>query len=269
MAMVEDLGELDNTIVVMTGDHGWPFPRGKANLYDAGARIAMAIRWPEGIEAPGRAAAGFVVASDLAPTFLEAAGLEVPGAMTGRSLMPLLRNGGEEAPDRDAAFFGRERHTPAQETGNPGGYPSRAIRTADYLYIHNFESDRWPAGTPDWEDANMGDGWLGDVDNGPAKFYMWANRHDPDVRPLYDLAFGKRPAEELYDVREDRYQMNNLAGDPDYAEVQDELRGRLMEYLEATEDPRATDAPVEFDAYPYFGGIPEWPGQETLAEYER
>ena len=91
LELLEQRGELDNTLIVMTGDHGMPFPRCKSNLYDCGARVPLAIRWGNRIKA-GRVIEDFVSTTDLAPTFMEAAGLSVIDAMTGRSLMPLFKS---------------------------------------------------------------------------------------------------------------------------------------------------------------------------------
>ncbi|MFP4173238.1 MAG: sulfatase [Candidatus Hydrogenedentota bacterium] len=268
LAVLEEMGELDNTIVVMSGDHGWPFPRGKGNLYDLGTRVPLAIWWPDGATG-GRTVTDMTNLTDLAPTFLEAAGLDVPEAVTGRSLLPLLQTEAEGRVDesRDAVFTGRERHVPAQGGDNGGGYPSRAIRTDEYLYIINFEPDRWPAGTPNWEDAYHEDAWLADCDNGLTKYYLWANRERPDVQPLYELSFGKRPAEELYHLALDPYQVNNVAGESAYAAIREQLRERLMDELRRTEDPRALNEGGKFDEYPYYGGVPTWPGEDTLGEY--
>jgi arylsulfatase A-like enzyme len=149
----------------------------------------------------GRAVEDFVSLTDLAPTFLGIAGLEPAAVMTGTSLIELLRGSGNDG-DRDHVLFGKERHVPCQEAPESGGTPMRAIRTRDYLYIRNFEANRWPAGTPDYENAYLEGSWYGDVDNGPTKTYMIDNRdRDPEHRRLFELAFGKRPAEELYDLR--------------------------------------------------------------------
>ena len=260
LQQLEALGELDNTIVVMTGDHGMPFPRGKANLYDLGTHVPLAIRWGNKIKQPGRTVSDFVSLPDLAPTFLAAAGVAAPQAMTGRSLLDILTSKtSAEGPPRDYVFFGRERHTQAQEAPETGGYPMRAIRTADYLYIRNFKPDRWPVGTPDYKKAFLGRAWLGDTDNGPSKEYLWLHRDEPAVRPYYALAFDKRPAEELYDLRSDADQQHNVAGDKTHAAAKKELSARLVRELEATSDPRVVGGEDQFDRYPYYGGAPEWP----------
>lgn len=251
IALLEEAGELENTIIVMTGDNGAPFPRCKGNLYDWGVRVPLAIRWGAGIESPGREVSAFVSLTDLAPTFLAAAGVEAPEAMTGQSLLPILRNDAAQAPGqtRDYAVFGRERHAAAQEMPSLDGYPSRAIRTDRYLYIMNLEPDRWPVGAP--ENATHPIGRFPDCDNGPTKSLIIDHPDDPALRRYYELCFAKRPAEELYDVQADPDQVRNLADDPAHRETIDRLRAQLTGYLRDTGDPRFTGQPVLFDEYPY------------------
>jgi len=260
LARLEAAGELDRTIVVVTGDHGMPFPRCKGNLYDTGTRVPLAVRWP-GRGKPGRRVADFVSLTDLAPTFLEAAGLDPPEAMTGRSLLSMLASdaSGRIDPARDHVITGKERHVPCQDAPDSGGTPMRGIRTDRFLYIRNFRPDRWPAGTPDHERAYLERCWYGDIDNGPTKLYMFDHRDDPKVRKLFDLAFGKRPEEELYDLEKDADQLRNVAGDPAYAGTRDELWRRLQAALRAGGDPRVRGEGDRFDAYPYHGGAPKWP----------
>jgi N-sulfoglucosamine sulfohydrolase len=260
--VLEEYGELENTIIVVTGDNGMPFPRCKANNYDTGVRMPLAVRWGKGIKKRGRVLDDFISFTDLAPTFLELAGVEIPEVMTGRSMVNLLvstQQGFVDTINRGYVLHGKERHVPAQE-GNMGGYPSRAIRNHDFLYIRNFEPDRWPAGTPNFLNAVIPYCWLGDCDNGPTKTYMVENRELDDLhRRLYDLAFAKRPAEELYDCRNDPGQMVNLAGDPDYAKVREALSGQLMEQLRLTGDPRVIGGAEAFDEVPYLGQGPRHP----------
>ena len=258
--LLEQTGELDRTLIVMTGDHGMPFPRGKGNLYDSGARVPMAIRWAAEIPG-GRTVTDFVSTTDVAPTFLEAAGVAIPPQMTGRSLVSILRSGksGRVDPDRDHILFGRERHVVAQEAPDMGGYPARAIRTDEFLYIRNYEPDRWPAGTPDYERAQVADAWLADCDNGPTKTFLWENRNDPAFKRYYDLAFAKRPAEELYDLRKDAGQVTSVVSEREYDQVRKRLAVRLAQGLMATGDPRIEGRGQLFDAQPYLGGSPRFP----------
>ncbi|MEM7383395.1 MAG: sulfatase/phosphatase domain-containing protein, partial [Verrucomicrobiota bacterium] len=262
VSRLEELGVLANTLIVVTGDHGMPFPRCKANLYDSGARVPLAIQWPARIKA-GRGVKDFVSTTDLAPTFLEAAGVAVPEAMTGRSLLKLFARSESDPIEagRDHVLMGKERHVPGQEGTNLGGTPMRAIRTHDHLLIHNHHPDRWPAGTPNHEKAAFKGAWIADCDNGPTKTYMVQFRDkDDDHRLKYDLAFGRRPAFELYDLKKDPGQLNNVAALPAYETIRKNLFNRLKNGLKATGDPRMNGKGDAFDRYPYFGGGPKFPG---------
>jgi len=260
---LEDIGELDNTIIVMTGDHGMPFPRCKSNNYDSGARVPLAIRGP-GIAKPGRTIDDFVSLTDLAPTFLAAAELDVPKNMTGKTMQPMFASEqeGVVTADRNYVLHGKERHVPGQEAPNMGGYPCRAIRTHDFLYIRNFAPDRWPAGTPNYQKAAIRGAWLADCDNGPTKTYIVENQNKDDAhRRAHDLCFGKRPAEELYDLAKDPEQLNNVAGDAAYADTLAGLSTKLTAELKATGDPRVTGGGEEFDEFKYLGGAPKFPNR--------
>jgi N-sulfoglucosamine sulfohydrolase len=246
LKLLEAAGELDNTIVVVTGDNGWPFPRAKANLYDAGTRQPLAIRWPRTVKA-GSVSDAFVNLMDLAPTFLEAAGLKPSKDMTGASLLAILR-GDPGAESRDRVFLERERHANVREGGV--GYPMRAVRTRDYLYIRNFHPERWPAGDP-----ASGARQYGDVDPGPTKDVIIALGHAPvGGLDLFALSFDRRPAEELYDVRQDPNNLHNLAADPKFAAVKTGLQKALSDWMETTGDPRANSDDGRFDRYPYVHG---------------
>ena len=262
---LEQNGELDNTMIVVSGDHGIPgFPNGKCNLYDFGAAVPLAIRWGKNITAAGRVSSDFVSLPDLAPTFVEAAGLKPPQVMTGKSLMSLLKSSrsGQIEADRDAVLIGRERHVAAARTDFMP-YPQRAIRTNDYLYIRNFAPDRWPMGTgpghglpagplPTYEQLRENTfSAFGDLDASPTKAWIATNRDKPGMRKYYDIAFGRRPAEELYDVHKDPDQINNLANDPKYADAKKKLSQRLMKTLKETGDPRVTGDGSTFDKPPF------------------
>jgi arylsulfatase A-like enzyme len=238
---------LENTLVVMTGDNGMPFPRSKANLYDSGVRMPMAVRWGGKVEG-GRKVGEFVSLTDLAPTFLEVAGVEVPGVMTGRSIMHLLLGEGGTGAGRDFVVFGRERHTPAQELPSVEGYPSRGIRTGRWLLILNLEPGRWPAGVAAGGTHPMDR--FADCDDGPTKRVVMGMEGSEDYR----LCFGRRPAVELYDCEADPDQVRNVAGEEKHAGVVKELSGRLRRYLEVTGDPRFAGGEVEFDMYRYRTG---------------
>jgi arylsulfatase A-like enzyme len=243
--LLEDAKLLDNTLIVITGDNGMPFPRAKANVYDGGAHQPLAVRWP------GKAKAGtvineFVALTDIAPTFLEAAGLKPLPEMTGRSWMSLLVGGKQQ--EREQVFLERERH--ANVRRGDLSYPVRAVRTNDFLYIRNLRPDRWPAGDPQVYFA-VGD--FGDIDPGPSKELLLARRDDPVIGKFFKLATDKRPAEELYDLRNDPGQLNNVVAKPDYAAVKKRLRASLDKWMRNTGDPRATTDDDRWDHYRYFG----------------
>lgn len=266
---LEAAGELDNTMIVVSGDHGIPgFPRAKCNLYNLGTEVAMAIRWPGQIQSD-RTVTDFVNLMDLAPTFLDAASVDHPTDMVGNSLMPLLRSteSGRIEEERNFVVTGRERHVLAREGGLP--YPQRAIRTDDFLYIFNFEPDRWPIGDPEGlDDFNLApppkedilasyEAVFSDIDKGPTKVWMIYNRAREDVKPLFELGFGKRPQEELYDLKTDPDYMQNVASKQDYEQVRADLNSRLMSLLREQNDPRLTESPVRFELPPYAGPLSE------------
>ena len=249
--VLEAKGELDDTLVVITSDNGMPFPRCKCNLYDMGTHVPLAVRWPGEVKGR-RVVEDFISLSDLAPTFLEAVGLDVPSEMTGRSFLNILlrRKGGRVDPKRDKVFTGRERHVICRK--DSVGYPMRAIRTHDFLYIRNFMPELAPAGEPEWQEGYWPKMPYGDVDGSPTKSYMMEHRKDGGVDRLFELAFGKRPGEELYDLGKDAGQLNNVAEDPLYADVKAELSAALMAELKATKDPRVLGKGEQFDGYTFY-----------------
>ncbi len=246
---LEEHGELDNTIVVVTSDNGMPFPRAKATAYHYGVHMPLAIRWGKGINKPGRVIDDFVNHIDFAPTFLKVAGLDVPGGVTGRSLMNLFKSdkSGQVDPDRTMTVTGMERHVWAR----PGGktYPRRVIHTKNYSYIRNYEPDRWPMGGPDFIASHQGT--FGDIDAGPTKSYMIEHQNDEDVKELFDMSFSKLPAEELYAIDKDPAQMINLADNPKYAKVKAELIKQMEDYQVRTGDPRVFGK-SPWDDYPFY-----------------
>ncbi|GMQ28174.1 sulfatase [Algoriphagus confluentis] len=230
IAMLEEIGELDNTIIVMTSDNGMPFPRAKANLYDYGTRMPLAIRWPEKVKS-GTVIHDFVNFVDFAPSFVEAAGLS-QNSMSGQSLWQFLEG---EKQDRNQVFLERERHANVRK--GDLSYPMRAVRNQDYLYIWNPMPERNPAGDPT---VHQSVGQYGDVDHSITKFLIMAmeGKAEAGQPDLFQLSFGLRPEEELYDVKKDPYQLHNLAADPAFAEVKIALRQQLIAWMEETNDPR-------------------------------
>ncbi|MGZ0169921.1 MAG: sulfatase-like hydrolase/transferase [Planctomycetales bacterium] len=239
---LERMGELDNTIIVVSGDNGMPFPRCKATLYDLGTRVPLAIRWGERVQGK-REVTDFVSLCDLAPTFLEAAGIKPPRQMTGRSLTPILlsKKSGQVDATWTHVLTGVERHVYP--------YPKRAIRTKEFLYIRNFDPDKWTTGevkgrnleydfaeTP-WPTEPGAFSFA--IDPSPSKQFLRLNRDESDIKLFAKLSFPHWLKEELYDLSSDPDQLKNLAGVADYAAKRQELRNQLAKALIETNDPRA------------------------------
>jgi uncharacterized sulfatase len=185
-------------------------------------------------------AAGFY---DFAPTILEAAGVRIPDVVTGRSLLPVLDSGrsGQVDNARTFALSGRERHSHSRFDNL--GYPSRALRTADYLYVRNFKPDRWPAGDPDL---------FADIDACPTKDYILNHRERSDVQRYFEHACGKHGEEQLYNVNDDPGCLRNLADSDEHAATRRKLRSQLDGELKRLKDPRVLGTVEIFDSYPRF-----------------
>ena len=156
------------------------------------------------------------------------------------------------------ALIGRETHVGSAREGNLP-YPVRALRTSGFLYVKNFKPERWPMGDPKGVTAesapsrdqltNDTRSAFADIDASPAKAWLVGQRNNADMRPFVEFAWGKRPAEELYDLTSDPHQTKNVAADPAHAATLEELRAQLMAELRAKQDPRLADD--AFDRAPY------------------
>jgi len=262
---LEKTGERENTLIVISGDHGAPgFPHGKCNLYGFGTNVALSITGP-GVKG-GRVVDDFISLTDLAPTFLETAGLPIPEVMTGRSLGPVLKSDQSGLVDdtRTRVFTGRERHVEiARADYSP--YPQRAIRTADHVLIVNFRPDRYPlgdhylldsSGQPSVEALeNETRVTLPDEDAGPTKAWLVGVRNTQEWKAHFDWVYGKRPKYELYDLKKDPHETKNVADDPAYAEVKSSLENELMDELTRTGDPRLVDDGKFFETPPMAGPL--------------
>jgi arylsulfatase A-like enzyme len=262
---LEKTGERDNTLIVISGDHGAPgFPHGKCNLYGFGTGVSLAIQGP-GVHG-GRVVDDFVNLTDLAPTFLEAAGLPVPEVMTGRSLWPVLKSDKSGLVDstRTWVVTGRERHVEiARADYSP--YPQRAYRTAEHVLIVNFRPERWPLGDPYGLDGDMPPTaeqitattrvTHPDEDAGPTKAWLVGVRNSPEWKSHYDWVYGRRPKYELYDLKNDAHETTNVADDPAYGEILADLEQRLMNELKRTGDPRLIEDGKFFETPPLAGPL--------------
>jgi N-sulfoglucosamine sulfohydrolase len=247
LELLEQRNLLDNTIVIVTSDHGMPFPRVKGQTYDFSNRVPLAVMWQRGIPVRGRVVDDYVSFVDIASTMIQLAGLKWSETgmqpTSGRSLTDIFSShtSGRIDPRRDHVLVGKERH----DVGRPNdwGYPIRGIIREDGLYLRNYEPSRWPAGNPET-------GYL-NTDGSPTKTDILNARREGRDKRLWELAFGKRPPEEFYDLKQDPDCLSNRAGDPSYRQRQEQLRQLMERELRAQGDPRQSGKGAIFDRYVY------------------
>ena len=276
-------GELDNTVVIVTSDNGMAFPRAKANVYEYGVHMPLAIMWPARMPG-GRVVDDLIGFVDVTATILDVAGVAHPSReypLAGRSFEDILLSDRQGIVDRsrDAVYVARERHSSSRF--NSLSYPQRGLRTHEHLYIRNFTPERWPAGAPRKygtgsyaDEADVLARGLGpmhggyhDIDGCPTLTYLVEHHDDPAVARFLHLAVDKRPAEELYDIRRDPGCLKNLAADPDHAAVAARLRERLMGYLKETADPRVTGNGDVWETYPRYSPLRWFPTPPWALEH--
>ncbi|MFT4692007.1 MAG: N-sulfoglucosamine sulfohydrolase [Limisphaerales bacterium] len=248
LALLEERGELDNTLIVVTADNGMPFPRIKGQEYEMSNHLPLAVMWPKGIKNPGRTVSDYVSFIDFAPTFLEIAGLDTKKAgmqsITGRSLTDIFNSSksGQVIADRDHVLIGKERH----DIGRPydWGYPIRGIIKNDVLFIRNYEASRWPAGNPET-------GYL-NCDGSPTKTLLLNGRRDSsDTQGYWLQNFGKRPEEEMFRVKSDIYCVDNVADSAGMKRLKVELEKQMVRELTEQGDPRMQGKGHIFDDFQY------------------
>jgi N-sulfoglucosamine sulfohydrolase len=247
LEMLDKRGELHNTIVIVTADNGMPFPRTKGQAYEYSNHMPLAIMWDKGIKNPGREVYDFISSIDFAPTLLEVAGISQSASemhkMEGISFSDIFssRKKGFVDKNRNWVLIGKERH----DVGRPDdvGYPIRGIVKEGFLYLRNYEPERWPAGNPET-------GYL-NCDASPTKSLI-LNLRRAGISPEYwKLSFGKRVRDELYYIGSDPECLNNLANDPGYNAVKRRLSDQLYDELLQQNDPRINGEADIFDNYPY------------------
>ncbi len=243
---LEAIGELDNTIIVVTSDNGMPFPRVKGQKYEHSNHMPLAIMWKDGIQNPGRVVDDYVSSIDFAPTFLAAAGLNLEDEMEpspGMDLADIFTSSkdGRVNPSRDHVLIGKERHDIGREDDT--GYPVRGIVKDGYLYLSNYKTGRWPAGSPFT-------GYL-NTDGSPTKTEVLNTRWDSRPGKYFELNFGKRPHEELYYLKTDMDCVNNLAEHPQYRQIKERLKAQMLKELFDQDDPRVMGNGTIFDEYEY------------------
>ena len=214
MELLEKHGLAENTLVIFTSDQGMSFPGAKGTLYDPGLHVPLIARWPGKIK-PGRVSPDLVSLEDLAPTWLEAAGVRVPRVMDGRSFLPLLL--GRSFKPREAVYAERNFHTHLDLI--------RCVRTARYKLIQNYlpEIPYRP---------------LSDIARSPSWRSIERLEHQGQLSPaLYRRYFREpRPQEEFYDLQNDPGEMNNLAKDPKHKTELLHLQELLSRWMITTRD---------------------------------
>ena len=270
LASLEQAGELANTLIIVTSDNGMAFPRAKANCYEFGIHMPLAISWPNRVPA-SRTVDDLVGFVDLTATILDAANVsaDVTYGPAGRSILDILESDQQGVLDqsRGAVYSARERHSSSRHKN--WTYPQRSLRTHDYLYIRNFKPDRWPAGDPQKYGA---DGQLEpmhlayhDIDACPSLSFLVDRRDDPEIRPYFLAAVDRRPGEELFDIHKDPSCLANLADDPTHDETCRRLAAQLEEYLRATGDPRVVGDGDVWESYKRYSPVRQFPEPpETL-----
>lgn len=284
--LLKEIGEFENTIIIVTSDNGMQFPYAIANCYEYGIHVPMAVSWPGKIQ-KGRVSHDLINLADIAPTILEVtnSGTGQMQPITTESFADILISDDSDIIElsREAIYTGRERHSSARWMNL--GYPQRAVRTKDFLYIRNYYPERWPAGAPQRlnpENPNELDfmhgldengKYTGNVycdidDGGVSKTYLIENMNNPEVTPFFNLAMGKRPGEELFYLKDDPFSINNIAENDDYLEDLKLMRNKLNEFQRETGDPRIVGPnPDIFENYQRFFTVrpfpkPDWVGKD-------
>ena len=242
IATLESKGELENTLIVITSDNGMPFPRAKATCYDSGTNIPLIMYWKGKIKSAR--SSELVSLIDLAPTMLDVMGIEKPADLPSKSLINLIN--GRPIAHRNAVFVERERHANVRK--GDLGYPVRGIRTKEFLYLRNFEPNRFPAGDPQkW----VAVGPYGDIDDSPSKQLIMSD--SANYAFFFNRTFKKRGSEELYDLKNDPSQLHNLAKEKRFEKAKKYLKIELEAWMKRTNDPRLTNPNTNlWDKYPYY-----------------
>ena len=225
---MDHLGYRENTLVVFTTDHGIAGMRSKCWLYDPGVSIALLMRMP-GTIGQGVEYNHLIQNIDYTPTLLEAAGVDIPSELQGKSFWSLL-TGGEYQP-HDMIFIERNYHggldagetTPPPPEQNSRYNPIRAVRTEQFHYIRHYRKD---ARRP----------WLPGEVALRNTFKLWYNGIWPPLTEPVDT-------EELYDILADPLETRNLANDPTYQKIKDEMAAKLHQWMVETTDP-LLDGPI-------------------------
>ncbi len=214
MEELENQGIVDETMVVIMSDNGMPFPRAKTRVYDSGMQSPMVIHWPMGIPTPGSVCESLVSVIDLAPTFIELAGVDLPDYFQGKSMAPLLKN-----PDQSFRQYVFAEH-------NWHDYEAyeRMVRSEEFMYVFNAR-------------PNLPNGGPADSKRSPSQASLNQARKEENLTPAQaDIFVTPRPREELFQVQDDRWQLLNLASVPEFQNVLKEYRQVFDQWMSITRD---------------------------------
>jgi len=215
LALLEKHSVVENTLVIVVSEQGSSFPFGKWTCYDTGLQSALVARWPGKIPA-GSVNPALIEYVDIAPTFVEAAGGRPVPILDGRSLLPVFSGGRQHHKD----YVYGEMTTRGIINGSDT-YGIRSIRSNEFKYIWNF--------TPEIAFQN--------ACTQSKVFISWKNEAATNPRAAKLVhRYQHRPGEELYRVSEDPYELKNIADDPRYREVRQNLRAKLLAWMEAMGD---------------------------------
>jgi arylsulfatase A-like enzyme len=216
LKLLESTGKARDTIIVFMGDNGGALLWGKGTLHDLGVRVPLIVRWP-GVAKPGRTSADLISGEDLAPTLLEATGTPAPKAMTGRSFLKRLK--GEPFEPRDYVFTQRSAHGSSLPTGSAAFDLGRGVTSRTHRLIYNAT----------WQLPYQ------PVDFGNDPFWKDLQERNArgDLAPEVAARFfaPQRPMFELYDLQSDPAELRNLAGRPELAQVERQLKEALQEWM--------------------------------------
>jgi N-sulfoglucosamine sulfohydrolase len=233
---LDDENIADNTVVIFIGDHGRCHVRGKQWLYDGGIHIPLLIRWPDKIKA-GQVCDDLVSAIDISATILKIAGIEPPEYMEGKVFLEPGTNGNWRPVNKhEYIIAARDR---CDETIDR----IRCVRTKQFKYIRNFLPDRPYTQRNDYKERSY-----------PMLNLMKELYAQGKLTPVQALFMAPRkPIEELYDIKKDPYEVNNLAASPQYRQTLEKMRAILERWIEQTGD---------------MGRFPEKPSSVTPEERE-
>lgn len=264
---LDDEGIADNTIVFFLGDHGRCHIRGKQFLYDGGIRIPMIVRWPGKVQ-PGQVSKDLVMSIDLCATALEAAGIEAPVPLHGKSLLS------DDVKNRKYVFAARDKMDETHDA-------MRAIRSTNFKLIQNLMPERPWCQFNRYKEGSY-----------PMLAAMNVLHMKGELTPAQAIFMGAtKPEVELFDLRSDPHEVNNLAGNPKYADVQADLLAKLNDWREnVIDDEGVTDEFRALNVFPESNpeatindwvqkqgskydfnahGWPAWYPTRTLAEWEK